>query len=154
MRQWSQSHTEVLNGGVLVLLGIAIWLYAGTFPDLDEGYPGPALFPRLISTGFTLAGLALLIKHLPKLIAGESSASSVSGPTNVETRGYSLLAGISLVVLFPFLSDWIGFLPTLGISILGIALLFRINYLQSGLIAVGTLGTIYLTFNVLLGVPL
>jgi len=48
----------------------------------------------------------------------------------------------------------IGFIPTLGMCVFGIALLLRIPYLKGGLIAIGTLATIYLTFNVLLGVPL
>lgn len=155
MRQWSVSHTEVLNGGILLLLGIAIWLYSGTFPNLDEGYPGPALFPRLISVGFTISGLVLLGIHVPKLFSPSIPEDSAETRSSIqETRGYTLIGGIASVVLLPFIADFVGFLPALGISILGIALLFRINYLQSILIAAGTLGTIYLTFNVLLGVPL
>lgn len=153
--KWSQIHTEVLNGILLLLLGLAIWLYSGTFPDLQEGYPGPALFPRLISSGFAISGLVLLIAHLPKVFApGTQQTSGKPSSAINEPRIYTLLGGISIVALFPFISELAGFLGALGISVLAIALLFRINYLKSALLAVGTLSMIYLTFNVLLGVPL
>lgn len=155
MRSWSETHTEVLNGSILLLLGIGIWSYSGTFPDLQEGYPGPALFPRLIAGIFSIAGLVLLGTYLPRLLSTSPSQNKdEQAEKTTLARLYVLLGGIALIVLFPLFSDWVGFLLTLGVSVFVMALLLKIPLLQSGLIALGTLGTIYLTFNVLLGVPL
>jgi len=155
MRNWSEAHTEVLNGSMLLLLGIVIWTYSGTFPDLQEGYPGPALFPRLIALLFSIAGLVLLGTYIPKLSASIDSKNKEEQVGEMApNRKYLLGGGIATIALFPLFSDRMGFLLTLGISVFIMALLLKIPLLKSALIALGTLGTIYLTFNVLLGVPL
>lgn len=152
MRNWSAAHKESLNGGILLILGLAIWVYASGFPDLDQGYPGPALFPQLIALGFAISGVFLLGKYLPKAL--QTKNTSTEEKAIERTRVLSLLGGIGLVSIFPLAFDFIGFLIPLAITVFFVALLLRIPYLKSGLLAVGATGVVYLLFNVLLNVPL
>ncbi|MEL6253650.1 MAG: tripartite tricarboxylate transporter TctB family protein [Bacteroidota bacterium] len=152
MKNWTSAHRESANGGILLVVGITIWLYASGFPDLNEGYPGPALFPQIIALGFVVSGIFLLGKYLPEAI--KSQDQSEEKEEAEKKRLLSLLAGIALVSLFPLIFDFVGFLIPLGITVFLIALLLRISYLKSGLLALGATGAVYLIFNVLLNVPL
>jgi len=152
MRNWSAAHKESLNGGILLVLGLVIWAYASGFPELDEGYPGPALFPQLIALGFAISGLFLLGKYLPKAL--QTKNTSTEEEAKEKTRLLSLLGGIAVVSIFPFVFDFIGFLIPLAITVFFVALLLRIPYLKSALLGVGATGAVYLIFNVLLNVPL
>ena len=152
MRNWSVAHTESLNGGILLILALAIWAYASGFPELDQGYPGPALFPQLIALGFGISGVFLLGKYLPKALKTNNLAKDTEAPE--KTRTSSLLAGVAIVSIFPLIFDFVGFLIPLAITVFLIALLLRIPYVKSGLLAAGATGAVYLIFNVLLNVPL
>ncbi|MEM8891115.1 MAG: tripartite tricarboxylate transporter TctB family protein [Bacteroidota bacterium] len=152
MKNWSAAHKESLNGGILLVLGLAIWAYASGFPELDEGYPGPALFPQLIALGFAISGVFLVGKYLPK--AFQTQNTSTKEDVSEKTRVLSLLGGIGVVSFFPLAFDFIGFLIPLAITVFFVALLLRIPYLKSALLGLGATGAVYLIFNVLLNVPL
>lgn len=142
---------ELLNGGLTLALGGWIWWYAGGFPSLPEGYPGPALFPRVLGIGLIGAGLAILIVaflHRQRL-AGQVAEEGVRRGGLLKMAG-----GLGLVALYPFVQPLIGFAAALGAVCFLTALLLRAKIWVAALTALGTVLFIHLVFVTLLGLSL
>lgn len=150
MNPFFHTHKDALTGGIWLTVAVAIFWYAGTFPELEEGYPGPSLFPRLIAMGLGLSGLGLMVQ------AWRSPRTSPHGSPE-RAAGWSwlrLLAALLMVTCFPWLRTYLGFVPALSLVVGGMALLLRVKPLPALLVAVGASGLIYLLFTYLLSVPL
>jgi len=135
---------EIINGVLLMLVGGLVWWQTASFPTLEEGYPGPSLFPRIISVGFILTGGLLLF----------SRALKKDQVTPTEKQWLKLFGGLGLVVIYPILHPHLGFLPTLGIVCLGMGFLLGVKPWIAVVSAFGTVLFIFLTFEQLLGVSL
>ena len=145
------SKKDLFAGGILLVLGMLIFLHSRSFPALPEGYPGPGLFPKWIAAGIAISGIWLIGKNIIK--------PSKSGPGSqlIQVKYSNLIrlgSAIFLIGVFPFLSDWIGFLPALGIVCFGFARLFQLKYGLALCVGLGTPGLVYLIFSKLLSVPL
>ncbi len=141
---------ELINGMILTLLGAWIWWYSNGFPSLEEGYPGPSLFPKLIGLGLLLAGFSLLVEYwrgrkTPK-ITEEGARERKDWPR--------FLLGIVILSVYPFLQPLTGFLPALAIICFGMGLLLRVKPLVAAITAVATAGLLQFLFSNLLGVAL
>ncbi|RMG23814.1 MAG: tripartite tricarboxylate transporter TctB family protein [Bacteroidetes bacterium] len=149
---WMHTHRDFLSAGLLVLLAAGLWMYSGSFPQLEAGYPGPALFPRLIALGLGLSGLLLGIQSLRSRQASAATAepAAPAGPW----PWLRMAGGIGGVVLFPYLHEWLGFVPALFVVCLAVALLMRVRLWAAGLTALGAAAVIYVLFTQLLSVPL
>jgi putative tricarboxylic transport membrane protein len=139
-----------LIGIVLILFGAAVLLYTRGFPTLEEGYPGPALFPNVLAVLFLIAGLVLLIQ-------GARSKAALIKIDRKALGGRALLNILSVlpaVVVYIFLSE------PLGLLILSFGLLFllmtwfRATALWSMVMACSVTLGIYLLFSKFLLVPL
>lgn len=141
------NQTELLNGSVFLIFGAWIWWQTTAFPNLDEGYPGPALFPRLICLGFAFVGIVLLIRAFRR--------KEASSPWKTDRSGLLRLgSGIAAVALYPLLQGILTFAPALGIVCFGIALLLGVRIWVAGLTASLTVLFIFFTFKQLLNVAL
>ena len=59
------TNADLLIGLISVLLGTAFYfLTTGLPPGYMKGIPGPAFFPRLITTGLIIIGILLIIKGI------------------------------------------------------------------------------------------
>ncbi len=146
MKLMSINKKEILNGSILIVAGLWIWRTTLSFPKLEEGYPGPALFPQMISIGFILCGLILFFMREE----AEQESASVGDRYGV----VRLLSGVVLVALYPILRAYLGSMPALGLICFSLALLLRVEVWKGALAALGTVLFIYLTFVQLLGVSL
>ena len=63
-RLFEMVNRDYISGIFLLALSGWLWWYTGSFPQLDEGYPGPSLFPRLIALGLFLAGISIIFKGM------------------------------------------------------------------------------------------
>ena len=146
MSESNTKTTEWVNSVLLLALGVWIWWYSADFPSLDEGYPGPALFPRMIATGFVSCGILLLVTHprLPTQFAFQIAYK----------RTLLLISGLLLIMLFPFLIDLVGFVPSLGILCFSFGLLLKVIWWKAALTAALTASIIYFLFVVGFGVSL
>ena len=143
---------NLISGLFFVGFGVWIWFYTGTFPSLPEGYPGPALFPKVIAIGLMLSGLALIITQFTKKDVSDTDTAPTSplgwsGPVR-------MLVGITLVLCYPLLQGWIGFVPTLSLLSIIIAVLLGARFIVAVPTAVISSLLIYWLFTGLLGVPL
>ena len=140
---------DVISAIILVAFGISIWVYSGTFPQLDTGYPGPALFPRVVAVGLGIGGLLLGIFALRTSQNTEETRGSSSPPSWLFG-----IFGLLLAIIFPPIRDVLGFVPALVITCFGIALLLRVKVSYALATALLTAGFTYGIFHFLLGVPL
>jgi putative tricarboxylic transport membrane protein len=146
-----QQLARVVPGSLILALGLSVWFYAGTFPELGGGHPGPGLFPRLVAAGLFFAGLGLTLQALRK---PQSRQEQQDGPPRRLPAALRVAAGLGLVVLYPLLQDIVGFILTVSSLSFGVALLLGVRPLTALVTAVAGGALIYLFFTRLLGVPL
>lgn len=139
-----------LPGGMLCLLAIGAWLQSAQFPEMEEGYPGPALFPQLIAVGLAFCGILLLIQEMrPSSNAGED-APAQSDSVHPKT----LLMGLGLSVVFAGIYPLTGFIPAMLLLVGGVALLLKVKPLPAAILAITVTLSIYGLFSGLLNVVL
>ncbi len=112
---------------------------------MPEGHPGPGLFPAVIGVCFMLCGVLQLIT---------SFRSSEIDSVGFSGDWIKVLLMFVVILVFPFVKEALGFLPTISICVFVVGLLMRLPVLHAVLAAIGTTGFIYLIFDVTLHVPL
>ena len=146
-----QNKIDVISSIILILLGIAIWVHTAQFPELKEGYPGPALFPRLVSLGFLICGSILLIQHF---IQSKSKNNLDSEETPSKGNLGKLGIGVIIIALYPIIQPYTGFIIALSLVCFGIGIMFNLKIWVAAITSVGCAGIVYILFTFLLGVPL
>lgn len=141
---------ENLNAILLILFGTWIWWYSYSFPDLPEGYPGPALFPTVLGVAFVLVGLLLFLNQMLGAQKRDDKSQAKKGKAQV----LRFSGGLLLLFAFPLIQNYVAFIPTLGITCFLLALLLKVQPGIAILTAGLTASFIYLIFSVLLGVSL
>ena len=154
-----QHRSTILFGGTAMLLGLAVFLYAQSFPSLPEGYPGPSLFPQIVAIGLFLCGITLVIGSFQKK---QETATPSSSRGDFRRLGFGIALAALYPLAYPFIAplqyEWgLAFSPgliLLGIQVFAIAWLTEVP-LRSAVIA-GLLSPviIYGVFTLLLGVSL
>jgi hypothetical protein len=147
LKSAQMKNRNTLAGLLLVFLGAGIFMMARTFPSLPEGHPGPGLFPAILGIGLLINGAVLL------LVRGNKDNEAYT-ETTTESRALPLLAGVVLIILFPFLQPFLGTYPSLGLVGIGVGFTLRLQPLMVIITVVATLSLIYLAFNLMLGLPL
>jgi len=138
---------DLVSGGILLFLGLFIWVQSKQFPSLAEGHPGPALFPGILGGGLAISGVLLIVLNIRTLTS--NSELTAGWPAFIR-----LVSGLVIVCSFPILADPVGFIPTIGLVCFCLGLLLRVRWWKSVLAASGAATLIYLIFSVLLGLPL
>lgn len=138
--------TSVLSGTLCTFLGVAIWLYSNTFPVLEEGHPGPSLFPRMIGLGLAVTGVILFVRGLRERTNGFRIPE--------RARLLRFGAGVAVAAIYPALQMIAGTIPALILSCLAVALVLGLTLRTAVFTAIGSGLLIYAVFNGLLRVPL
>lgn len=122
-----------------VALGALALFLSRSLPQMEGGYPGPALFPSLL-------GLMLLLSGLELLWQGRRATGRLQGG---EGRVLLTLLGLALA---PFLLEWVGLSLTASIyAVIGTLLLGlrpALALVTGGVVAL----LVYLVFQRFLGV--
>ena len=134
-------------------VGAGALIVAGTlnYPPLDAGYPGPALFPRILGTLMAALGAALAVQ----------GARARDATQAVEWRRLHRNTGLvnALVVLGGVLA-YLGLVEWLGFLITGTLLLFllmwrlRVPPLRAPVVAIAFIAIVHFLFVKVLRVPL
>lgn len=143
---------DLISASVLLLLAGWIWYHSGRFPDLQEGYPGPKLFPRIIALGLGGIGLVLALGQFGR--KASKTELTPAKETASEKSPLRLGIGILCIAAFPLISPLIGFIPALLLTGALIGLTLQVVWWRSIITAAITVGLIYLIFSELLNVPL
>ncbi|UQN10258.1 tripartite tricarboxylate transporter TctB family protein [Deinococcus sp. QL22] len=134
----------------LILIGIAVWVLTAAFPPLDDGAPGPALFPRVIGGGLVVGGGLLAwsaIKDLRGRIPTLPFLASRAGLLKV-------FATIAIGAAVPFLLPYITLVGGAAVAACLFTLLIGGDVPRSLGVGVVTALIVYGVFGKLLGVPL
>jgi len=156
---------QVAVGLAFMALAAFVWFQARGFPELPEGHPGPALFPNLVAAGLFLAGAALAVTSLMAARSGgpeggaqvtpeEGSAPDDDGPDSAGRGVLRIVLVLAAVGAYPLISPATGFVASVGIVGVVVALLLRARPVAAVTTAVAGTLVIYLLFTRLLGVPL
>ncbi len=143
----TDTNKDLTAAALLAGLGVGLWWITESFPDLPEGYPGPALFPRMIGVTLLAAAVALGVTGLrPKRRSAAARGEETAwGPP-------ALI--VAVVSSFPVLAPHIGVAPAVCLTCIFGALLLRVPWRAALLLAIGVTGVLYGLFTVLLGIPL
>ena len=139
---------DTLSGTLLIALSVFLWFQTISFPQLDDGHPGPALFPQLIAILLGLLGTYLLIKSL------RTNPTPATSQTLSTGRILRFFTGVTLVVTYPLLVTHVHFIPAMAVLILFFGLILNNKPWKAMLTAVLSAGLMYALFTQLLGVPL
>ena len=147
----TQTKIDQMSGILFLLFGIIIWIYTRNFPDLEEGYPGPALFPRLIGSGFILGGIILVITpFISSKVTDDSDEKSHFSLLNLG----KLVIGLFITGLYPFIQPYLGFIGSISLIGFAIGFLLKVKPWLAALVALSCTLIVYFLFTYLLGVPL
>ena len=126
-----------------------LW-HVQSFPSLDNGYPGPALFPSVLAVLFILCGIGLIIQGIrqhEKLLKFDTDTLTFSGLLNI-------LFVLGAIVCYIFLAETIGFLIFSFMVLLILMKWLKVKTLSSIVMSFGVTLVIYLLFAKVLLVPL
>jgi putative tricarboxylic transport membrane protein len=142
------THTAI--GLFLVVFAAAVLWHVQSFPSLDNGYPGPALFPSVLAVLFILCGVGLIIQGVrqrEKLLKFDTGALTLQGLLNI-------FFVLGTIVCYIFLAEYVGFL-IFSVAVLVVLMKWlKVKTLSSIMMALSVTFVIYLLFAKVLLVPL
>ncbi len=137
-------------GLFLILFAAVVLWHVQSFPSLDNGYPGPALFPSVLAVLFIFCGIGLIlqgIRQREKLLKFDTGTLTVSGLLNI-------LFVLGTIVGYIFLAQYAGFLIFSFLVLLILMKWLKVRPLASILMSSAVTLVIYLLFAKVLLVPL
>ena len=142
--------SDTAIGSSLILFAVIVLVHVQSFPELANGYPGPALFPSVLSVLFIACGIGLIIQGLrkkEKVLKLDAGAVSLRGWINIAFV-------LGAVVCYIFFSDYFGFLVFSFFILMILMKWLKVSTLLSLVMSVGVTLAIYLLFAKILLVPL
>ncbi len=137
-------------GLFLIIFALAVIIHTRTFPSLDNGYPGPSLFPRVLAVLFILAGIGLIIQGIKtreKILKFDTGAVNRTGWINI-------LFVLGAAVCYIFLAETVGFLILSFVIMMFLMKWLRAKTSWSLVMSVSVTLAIYILFAKILLVPL
>ena len=137
-------------GLFLILFATVVLWHVQSFPSLDNGYPGPALFPSVLAVLFIFCGIGLItqgIRQREKLLKLDTGTLTLPGLLNI-------LFVLGTIVCYIFLAQYVGFLIFSFLVLLILMKWLKVKPLASILMSGGVTLVIYLLFAKILLVPL
>jgi putative tricarboxylic transport membrane protein len=134
---------------LILFAAVVLWHVQG-FPSLDNGYPGPALFPSVLAVLFIFCGIGLIIQGIrqrEKLLKLDTGTLTLPGLLNI-------LFVLGTIVCYIFLAQYVGFLIFSFLVLLILMKWLKVRPLASILMSGGVTLVIYLLFAKILLVPL
>ncbi len=137
--------------GLFLILGSALVLWhVQSFPSLENGYPGPALFPTVLAVLFIFCGIGLIIQGVrqrEKLLKFDTGSLTFSGFLNI-------LIVLATIICYIFFAEYVGFLIFSFLVLLILMKWLKVKTLSSLLMSIGVTLVIYILFAKMLLVPL
>jgi putative tricarboxylic transport membrane protein len=137
-------------GLFLIVFAAAVLWHVQNFPSLDNGYPGPALFPSVLAVLFIFCGVGLIfqgIRQRENLLKFDIGGLTLAGFLNI-------IFVLGAIICYIFLAEYIGFLIFSFAVLLALMKWLKVKTHSSILMALGVTFVIYLLFAKMLLVPL
>ena len=143
---------DTLSGILMGAFGAAIYLHAQFFPPMQGQDIGPNLFPQVIAVGLMVCAAMLVFKGVGTLkTQGWITLPDWLGQGRI-TLGF-VLVPVALA-FYVLVSESLGFLPTAGLLLLALFLVFKVRLKTAIVIALLGSLVIHTLFYKLLKVPL
>ena len=137
-------------GLLLIIFASAVLVHVQSFPKLDEGYPGPALFPEVLAVLFIFCGIGLIIQGIrnrEKVLKFDLGTITLTGWINIAFV-------LGTVVCYIFLAEYVGFLIFSFVILMILMKWLKVKLLPSLVMSIVVTLGIYLLFAKVLLVPL
>ena len=137
-------------GMLLIVFACAVLVQVQSFPKLDNGYPGPALFPSVLAILFIFCGIGLIIqgvRHHEKVLKFDIGTVSLAGWINIAFV-------LGTVVCYILFAEYVGFLIFSFVILMILMKWLRVKTLPSLAMSIVVTLAIYLLFAKILLVPL
>lgn len=142
--------SNTVIGLSVILLGAWVIWYARGFPKLEQGYPGPSLFPTVLSVLLILSGIILIAQDLHhKRQLFKIDATLLTYPQLI-----NIVLVLSAILFFIFASNTLGFQITSFILLAALTKRLRVSTFWSLSMAAGVTLFIYVLFAKMMMVPL
>jgi putative tricarboxylic transport membrane protein len=141
---------DALIGCVLLVLAVAVYLYARTLPAIPGQEYGAAVFPVLIAFGLGGCGVALVaagVRHWNGAVVWNDWART----HHVWSK---LAVVVALILAYILTSETIGFIALSILVLLIFLVMMGVRWWVAALVAVAATLLIHQTFSGLLRVPL
>jgi len=142
--------SDSLLGLGAIAFGVLIISLTHNFPSLEGGYPGPALFPRILGGLFILFGGILSFQSIKK----HGLANLVQKGETYWPAFTNYLSVGAAVIAYMVLVEVLGFVLTAFLILTLLMKKMGVSLLKSTLIAIATSLSINLLFGKFLLVPL
>ena len=137
-------------GLLLIIFASAVLIHVQSFPKLNNGYPGPALFPEVLSVLFIFCGVGLVIQGIRRR---EKVLKFDLG--NVTAAGWiNIFFVLGTVFCYIFFAEYIGFLIFSFVILMILMKWLKVKILPSLIMSIIVTLSIYILFAKLLLVPL
>ncbi|WP_319497806.1 tripartite tricarboxylate transporter TctB family protein [uncultured Cohaesibacter sp.] len=147
---------DILTG--VILSGAGVWTAweARDFPSLAGMKFGPGLFPTIAGSGLAICGLLVLLTGILSMVRSGGSGQASFGlmPRLSPKAWINSICLVLGVILFAAFLDTVGFHLLALPLMLGLLLLFGINWWKSVLLALGVTMLVHFLFYSFLHVPL
>ena len=137
-------------GLLLILFACGVLVHVQSFPKLDNGYPGPALFPQVLAVLFILCGIGLAaqgLRNRERLLGVDLGGIAPAGWLNIACV-------LGSIVSYIYLVEYLGFLVFSFAMLMALLKWFRVKWLPSLAMSVAVPLAIYFLFAKVLLVPL
>jgi putative tricarboxylic transport membrane protein len=143
--------SDTLVGAGFAGAGVLVFAATLTYPQMEGGQPGPALFPRIIATLMAAFGGVLAARGA----RARDTTQQVAWRTLFQNPGFInaiyVLAGVAAYIV---LADGLGFLLTSSLVILVLMWRLAVPPLKAVLVAIALTVVVHALFAKVLRVPL
>jgi len=137
-------------GLVLVIFASAVLIHVQGFPSLENGYPGPSLFPEVLAVLFIFCGIGLIIQGVrrrEKILKFDLGTITLAGWLNIAFV-------LGAVFCYIFLAEYLGFLIFSFVILMILMKWLKVKTLPSLVMSIIVTLSIYILFAKVLLVPL
>ena len=137
-------------GLMLIIFSCTVLVHVQSFPELDYGYPGPALFPSVLSVLFIFCGIGLVLQGIrkrEKVLKFDLGTVSRAGWINIAFV-------LGTVIGYILLAEYLGFLIFSFVILVILMKWLKVKTFPSLVMSIAVTLAIYLLFAKVLLVPL
>jgi putative tricarboxylic transport membrane protein len=142
--------SNTVIGVLLIIFASIVLIHVQSFPTLENGYPGPALFPEVLCVLFIFCGVGLVIQGIrrrEKVLKFDLGTITLAGWINI-------VFVLGAVVCYIFLAEYLGFLIFSFVILMILMKWLKVKTLPSLAMSVVVTLAIYMLFAKVLLVPL
>jgi putative tricarboxylic transport membrane protein len=144
---------DAICGLVLIIFAVSMIALTANFPAFMGQKYGPALFPRILSSGLIICSGLLIWKHYTTAQPGGRWVTFAPWTREPWRLGAFVLM-LALLLLYIFVSETVGFIPMAIVFLLALFLWLGVRPITAVITALVTTIVIHEFFATLLRVPL